>query len=260
MASNNLEWNALRGQRVDSRFTSCIITSQQNNNDLLNSSNKPRPDPQIKVHLQRRQETGDCDSHRNNTSLLSPILIHNTDRHTGNESDSWAGREDCVNTYQVVNTLSVWATMKDTKAATSGMFVNPAYCAVLAAAATADSSTPPAVNNLMAVACFLRPHSPWILFPLRNLWISCPCPCSELALTLTPVCPPAWIQQKFGKLRFAFHRAIWVVDRTDLHAITPARFSTSTVPTAMDYARLHLHCTTCFALLCLRWFKDELNL
>ena len=87
-----------------------------------------------------------------------------------------------------------------------------------------------------------------------------PCPCSELALTLTPVCPPAWIQQKFGKLRFAFHRAIWVVDRTDLHAITPARFSTSTVPTAMDYARLHLHCTTCFALLCLRWFKDELNL
>lgn len=70
--------------------------------------------------------------------------------------------------------------MKDIKAATSGMFVNPAYCAVLAAAATADSSTPPAVNNLMAVACFLRPYSPWILYPLRNLWISCPCPAPSL--------------------------------------------------------------------------------
>lgn len=178
--SIDLEWNALWGQRVASRFTSCIITSQQNNNDLLNSSNKPRPDPQMKVHLRRRREIGDCDSRRNNTSLWSPILMHKTDRQTDRRGEWLVSREDCVNTYQVVNTLSVWATMKDIKAATSGMFVNPAYCAVLAAAATADSSTPPAVNNLMAVACFLRPYSPWILFPLRNLWISCPCPAPSL--------------------------------------------------------------------------------
>jgi hypothetical protein len=36
--SINLEWNALWGQRIDSRFTSCIITSQQNNNHLLNDT------------------------------------------------------------------------------------------------------------------------------------------------------------------------------------------------------------------------------
>lgn len=260
--SIDLEWNALWGQRVASRFTSCIITSQQNNNDLLNSSNKPRPDPQIKVHLQRRREIGDCDSRRNNTSLLSLILMHKTDRQTDRKGEWLVGREDCVNTYQVVNTLSVWATMKDIKAATSGMFVNPAYCAVLAAAATADSSTPPAVNNLMAVACFLRPYSPWILFPLRNSWISCPCPAPSL-LYPNPCLSSRLDSAKFwqapirvsqsnmsdGNNRFTrnYSSSLFYFDRADSHGSS----------------RLHLHCSTCFALLCLltlRWFKDELNL
>lgn len=238
--SIDLEWNALWGQSVDSRFTGYIITSQQNNNDL-DSPKEPQTNFQSKVHLQRRRETGDFDSHRNK---------YKRTRQTDRKGEWLVSREDSVNTYQVVNTLSVWATMKDTKAATRGMFVNPAYCGVLAVAATPDSSTPPAVNNLMAGACFLQPYSRY----------GSAAPALPLAFTLNPVCPPAWIQQKIGKLRTACHRAIRTLDITDIHSTTPASFPTSTVPTAMEaLVGIYSARVSSLCLLSLRWLRGELS-
>lgn len=69
---------------------------------------------------------------------------------------------DGIEWYQVVKTLSDCATMKEMKAATRGMLVNPAYCccALAKLATAAVSSTPPAVNSLIAPLSPLQTSKP----------------------------------------------------------------------------------------------------